>query len=225
METKILKVDPENPQPERIKEAARLIREGRLVAFPTDTVYGLGADASNEEAVERVFEVKGRSKDKPLSILVSSFAEVESLVEEALPQALMLAGCFWPGALTLVFKASRRVPALLTSDSNKVGIRIPDNKIALALIEAAGTPLTGSSANLSGNPELVDAEEVGKELGERIELIIDGGKAKLGRPSTVIDISHDRPRVLRWGIISRTRIEEVLESKIDKNHPFRLHGE
>ena len=214
METKIIKVDPEEPEPERIEEAAGVIREGSLVAFPTDTVYGLGADAFNEEAVERIFKVKRRSKDKPLSILVSSFAEIETLVEEILPQALVLAGCFWPGALTLVFKAGLKVPALLTSGSNKVGIRIPDNKIALALIEAGGTPLIGSSANLSGHPEPLGAEEVGRDLAGEIELIIDGGKVKLGRPSTVIDISNSPPQILRRGIISRTGIEEILEEKV-----------
>jgi len=177
-------------------------------------VYGLGADVFNGEAVERVFAIKRRSKGKPLSVLISSFAEVESLVEETPPQALLLAGYFWPGALTLVFKAGRRVPGLLRSDAHKVGLRIPDNKIVLALIKAAGTPLTGSSANLSGKPETLGAEEVDGELREGVELIIDGGKAKLGRPSTVIDIGDDRPRVLRWGAVSRARVEEVLGSKV-----------
>lgn len=214
METRILKIDPEEPEPERIEAAAKLIREGKIVVLPTDTVYGLGVDTFNGEAVERVFRVKGRSKDKPISILVSDFSEIESLVEEIPPQALALAGYFWPGALTLVFKASRKVPGLLTSGANKVGIRIPDNRIALALIKAAGTPLTGSSANLSGQPELLEAEEAVGELAERIDLIIDGGKVRRGRPSTVVDISACPPRVLRRGMISRARMEEVLGSEI-----------
>ncbi|NOX97970.1 MAG: threonylcarbamoyl-AMP synthase [Nitrospirae bacterium] len=215
MGTKILKIDPEEPEPEKIEEAARVVRSGGLLAFPTDTVYGLGADVFNEKAVERVFKAKERSKDKPLSILVADFAEMESLVEDITPQALMLASYFWPGALTLVFKAGRKVPSLLTSDAHKVGIRIPDNKVALALIRATGTSVTGSSANLSGDIEPLEAGEVRRELGEKIELIIDGGRAKLGRPSTVVDISNDQPRVLRRGIISWRRVKEVLESEIE----------
>lgn len=209
MKTKTIKVDPESPQPERIEEAARVIREGGLVVFPTDTVYGLGADAFNEEAVGRVFEVKRRSRDKPLSILVADFSEIESLVEETPPQALALAGCFWPGALTLLFRAGCKVSSLLTSGSNKVGIRIPDDKIALALIKAVGSPIIGSSANLSGRPEPLGAEDAGLELEGSVELIIDGGKVRLGRPSTVIDISESPIRILRWGVISRARIESL----------------
>ncbi len=214
METRILKIDPVNPQPARIKEAAWLIREGRLVAFPTDTVYGLGADAFNEEAVERVFEVKRRSKDKPLSIFVCDFADVEPLAEDISSPALMLAGYFWPGALTLIFKAGREVPGFLTSGSNKVGIRIPNDKISLALVKAAGTPLTGSSANLSGKPELLTAAEVERELGGSIELIVDGGGTDRRECSTVIDVSNGQPRVLRWGVVSRAMVQEVLESEI-----------
>jgi L-threonylcarbamoyladenylate synthase len=214
VKAKILKVNPECPEPASIEEAAGAIREKKLVAFPTDTVYGLGADAFSVEAIRRVFQAKERRPGKPFSLLVSGFTGLELLVEETPPQALLLASSFWPGPLTLVFKASRRVPDLLTSSSGKVGIRIPDNKIALALIKAAGTPLTGSSANRSGGAEPIGAEDVQQDLGERIDLILDGGKVKLGTPSTVLDISNGSPRVLRWGVISRVRIEEVLEERV-----------
>ncbi len=212
METKVLRVNEDEPEPESIEEAARVIRDGGLVVFPTDTLYGLGASVFNQAAVERMFQVKRRAKEKAVSVLVASFAEAEPLTEEIPPPALNLMSHFWPGPLTLLFKANDKVPTMLTANSGKIGIRIPDNKVALALIKASGTPLTGSSANLSGNREPLEVEEVEKELAEQVDLIIDGGKPRLSKPSTVVDITSFK--VLRSGAIGRERIEEVLGGKI-----------
>ena len=207
-----MRVNGEDPEPDRIEEAARVIRDGGLVIFPTDTLYGLGANAFNQAAVERMFQVKRRGREKAVSVLVASFAEAESLTEEVPPPVLNLMSHFWPGPLTLLFKANDKVPAILTANSKKIGISIPDNKVALALIKASNTPLTGSSANLSGEPDPLRVEEVERELSGQVELIIDGGKLKSGKPSTVVDITSFK--VLREGSIGRERIEEILGGKI-----------
>ncbi|MCK4325756.1 threonylcarbamoyl-AMP synthase [bacterium] len=212
METKVLRVNGEEPEPHRIEEAAQVIRDGGLVIFPTDTLYGLGVSAFNQPAVERMFQVKRRVKEKAVSVLVANFVEAEFLIEEVSPPALNLMSHFWPGPLTLLFKANDKVPAMLTANSGKIGIRIPDNKVALALIKASGTPLTGSSANLSGKPDPLGVEEVERELSGQVDLIIDGGRPKLGKPSTVFDITS--LKVLREGSIGMERIEEVLGCKI-----------
>ncbi|MCK4437211.1 threonylcarbamoyl-AMP synthase [bacterium] len=212
METKVLRVNGEEPEPHRIEEAAQVIRDGGLVIFPTDTLYGLGVSAFNQPAVERMFQVKRRVKEKAVSVLVANFVEAEFLIEEVSPPALNLMSHFWPGPLTLLFKANDKVPAMLTANSGKIGIRIPDNKVALALIKASGTPLTGSSANLSGKPDPLGVEEVERELSGQVDLIIDGGRPKLGKPSTVVDITSSK--VLREGSIGMERIEEVLGCKI-----------
>lgn len=212
METKVLKVNPEEPEPDKIEEAAGIIQAGGLVIFPTDTLYGLGASALSETAVERMFQVKKRAKDKAVSVLVANFHEVQSLVEEVPLPVLNLMSYFWPGPLTLIFKANDKVSAILTANSRKIGIRIPDNKVALALIKASGTPLTGSSANISGKEDPVQVEQVKRELSGQVDLIIDGGEPNLGRPSTVVDITSFK--VLREGSIGRERIEEVLGGRL-----------
>ncbi len=221
---KVLKIDPKEPEVNRIREAAKIIQKGGLVAFPTETVYGLGANAFNEKSIDRVFEAKGRSRSKPLAIQVASFEDVEPLVEEIPPWGMNLASEFWPGPLTMVFMASKKVSSLLTGDGKGIGIRIPDSRIALELIKEAKVPLTSPSANLSGKEEPLSAEDVSRDLSDKIDMIIDGGKVRLGRPSTVLDFTTSPPKILRHGAIERKRIEENLNTKLLKSILFVCTG-
>ena len=207
---KILRIDSDYPQKEVIKEAAQLIKEGKLVAFPTETVYGLGADASNEEAAGRIFEVKGRPRDKALSILIGRKEDLGRYVQEVPEKAPALIEKFWPGPLTLIFKASSLIPETVRGKGNTIGIRMPDSKVALGLIRTAGVPLACPSANLSGYPSPTKAEEVVKGLDGRIELLLDGGETRMGRGSTVLDLTTSPPTILREGALKKRVIAEVV---------------
>jgi L-threonylcarbamoyladenylate synthase len=180
------------------------------VAFPTQTFYALGADTSNPEAVKRVFEVKARPLDKPLPVLVARMRDVYMLVQEVPRVSQSLLDEFWPGPLTLVFKSSPLIPSIVRGRSDTIGIRIDQNLVALALIEASHTPLTATSANLSGNRSPVNAGQVMKDLGGRIEAILDGGPAEIGIGSTVLDLTTDPPLILREGVIARSELANCI---------------
>ncbi|MBQ7192858.1 MAG: threonylcarbamoyl-AMP synthase [Synergistaceae bacterium] len=188
--------------PDSIALAAQVIKSGGLVAFPTETVYGLGADALNPEAVKKIFIAKQRPQDKALILHVNTIQQASSLVEMN-DEALKLAERFWPGPLTLVLPAKEIVPSVTRAGLSTAAVRMPDNPAALALIEAAGTPIAAPSANLSGRPSPKDAQAVLRDLDGRIDMIIDGGKTKIGTPSTIIDMTDpSRPVILRAGSIS-----------------------
>ena len=208
--TKIIKIDPDEPQEETIEEAARIIKDGGLVALPTETVYGLGTDALNEEAVKKIFEIKGRPLDKPLSILIGRKEKLIKYVQEIPKAAEILIAKFWPGPLTLIFKASSFIPDIVRGRNNTIGIRMPDCKIARKIIQASGVPLACPSANLSGKPSPTKAFEVAKGLRERIDLILDGGETKIGVESTVLDLTTSPPSILREKALKREKIEEVI---------------
>ena len=197
--TKIIRVDPEHPEENLIRLAARVIKRGGLVAYPTDTVYGLAANALDEEAIKKVFLAKERKTTNPLIIHLSKKEEVYKLVIKVSPLAEELMSKFWPGALTLIFEAKAELSSLLTAKGRKIGIRIPNHRIALKLITLAGVPVTSPSANLSGNPAPVDSQEVIKDLAGRIELIIVGGETNLKVPSTIVDLTREPPLILREG--------------------------
>ncbi len=207
---KILGVDVDHPEKEKIEEAAKIIKDGGLVAFPTETVYGLGADALNKEAVKKVFEVKGRPHSKPLSILIGRKEELIKYVQKIPKAAEALIEKFWPGPLTLIFEASSLIPDVIKGKDNSIGMRMPDCRIALEIVEASGVPLVCPSANLSGRPAPIKAEEVIKDLGEKIDLILDGGEAKIGVESTVLDLTTSPPTMVREGALKREGIEEVI---------------
>lgn len=195
---------------QKVKEAARIIKAGGLVVYPTETVYGLGADPFNRIAVLKVFGAKRRPLDKPLSVAVSSLEEADKLVfvNEA---ARKIAGAFLPGPITIVLKKKARFPKELTAGSDKLGIRIPDHPIALNLIELAG-PITATSANISGHPDPITAYEAKKQIGDRVDSVLDGGECKIKKSSTVVDLSIDSGfEILREGAISRQAIEEALK--------------
>lgn len=203
MKTKIIKVNADDLQ--IINEAAEMIKRGEIVAFPTETVYGLGADGFNVEACNRIYEVKGRSVSKPLSLhvatreMIDEVAEVTSLAESLIDK-------FLPGPLTLILPKRNIVPDFVTCGQSSVGIRMPDNEIALALIRASNCPIAAPSANLSGQAPPTSAQEVLKSFDGKIPLILDGGICEFGLSSTIVDLTGEQPKILRIGAISTNEI-------------------
>lgn len=208
----VLKINPKKISLRKIGRAAELLKEGKLVAFPTETVYGLGASIFHKKAIERVYKVKGRESRKPLTIHIANKADINAFVQELKPKAEKLISTFWPGPLTLVLPKKSHIPKEITP-SDRVGLRMPDHPIALALIERSG-PLVATSANISGYPSPTTPKTVIEQIGDRIECLIDGGKTPLGIESTVVDLT-DKPVVLRKGMITVESIEEVLEEEIE----------
>ncbi|MFA4647515.1 L-threonylcarbamoyladenylate synthase [Pyrococcus kukulkanii] len=194
----------------KLRVAAKLIREGKLVAFPTETVYGLGADALNETAVRRIFEAKGRPADNPLIIHIADFSQVHELAREVPEEAEMLAKKFWPGPLTIVLPRKDVVPKVTTGGLDTVAIRMPAHEIALKLIKLSGRPIAAPSANISGRPSPTSAEHVIDDFYGKIECIIDGGETKIGVESTVIDLTEWPPVLLRPGGLPLEEIEKVI---------------
>ena len=192
-----------------IKEAARILREGGLVAFPTETVYGLGGNALNEESARHIYEAKGRPSDNPLIVHVSSIEEAKPLIEEMSEQAQAIAEKYWPGPLTMIFKKSAVVPRTTTGGLDTVAIRMPNHPVASALIKEAGVPVAAPSANMSGRPSPTCAEHVIEDLSGRIDAIINAGWAEIGLESTILDMTGEIPVILRPGFISERMIKEV----------------
>lgn len=210
MRTRVIQVDPKRVEPEVIQQACEVLRRGGLVAFPTDTLYALGANALDPAAIERVLAVKGRHHGKPLSVLVPS-VEAGVGLAAALPDVVRsLMQAFWPGALTVVVKASPPIPSVLRGAAGTVGLRMPAGAVAQALLTAFGGPIIGTSANKSGGADPADAKTVQKAVGGQIDLVLDGGRVALGVPSTVIDCTTDPARILREGAISRARLQEQI---------------
>jgi L-threonylcarbamoyladenylate synthase len=208
----ILKVNSTTPEPTLINYAAARIRSGHVVGMPTDTFYGLAVDPLNLRAVDRVYDIKSRSRHKPLSLLIENVAQAEDLVNGLSDDFYALAEKFWPGPLTIIVKASSRLPLKVTANTGNVAIRVPDSPIALALVRAAGTPITATSANLSGASECTTAEDVRFQLGDRIPLIVDGGTTPRTVASTIIDLSDGvKWRMIREGAVAIDKITEILD--------------
>jgi len=193
-----------------LKEATRCLQDGGLVAFPTDTLYGLAAVAAQERAVERLFEAKERLRDRPLPILITSAADVNGVAVDVSPAARRLMEAFWPGGLTLVLRRHPAFRSLALAGGDTVAVRVPAHPVALELLRRVGEPLTGTSANLSGFRGPRTAEEVRRQLGDRVDLIVDGGPCPGGVESTVVDCTVDPPRVLREGAVPAERVAAVL---------------
>lgn len=203
-----------------IEEAARLLKEGELISFPTETVYGLGANAMNENAVKKVYAAKGRPSDNPLIVHVASIEEVENYVEEMSHQAKELMTKFWPGPLTLIFKAKPGVfSKTVTGGLTSVAIRMPNNKATLALIKSVGVPLVGPSANTSGKPSPTTAAHVYHDLNGKIAGILDGGETGVGLESTVLDMTNpEKPMILRPGALTKEELESVVKKVYVDQH-------
>ena len=227
MKTKILKINPQKIDFTKIKIAAEEIKKGNLVAFPTETVYGLGADALNEKAVAKIFQSKRRPFNDPLIVHIADVKELHRLSKKVPPVALKLAKAFWPGPLTLVLKKSELVSDIITAGLDTVAIRMPANNIALSLIREAKTSIVAPSANLFGRTSPTTAQHVVDDLDGKIEMIIDGGKTKIGVESTVLDITIKPVQVLRTGGIPVEKLKEVIgQVKISKEleEGFRSPG-
>ena len=206
-----------------LREAAEILRSGGLVAFPTETVYGLGCDGRSEEASAKVYEAKGRPSDNPLILHISEREELDDLVTEIPSMAEKLMDTFWPGPMTLIFRKSDQVPDTITGGLDTVAIRMPAHAGARELIRAAGIPIAAPSANLSGRPSPTTAEHVIEDLDGRVDMIIDGGEVGIGYESTILDITGVRPVILRPGFITREMIEEIIGGEGDE--PIRSAGE
>lgn len=218
MQTKILKINPTRPQISMIRQAVRLIRKGETVAFPTETVYGLGADALNPSAVKKIFEAKGRPADNPLIIHIHDKEDLKRLARDVPEITEKIIEKFWPGPLTIVLKKSKIVPKITTGGLNTVAIRMPKNKIANLLIKEAGVPLAAPSANFFGRPSPTLAKHVSDDLEGRISMILDGGKTKIGIESTVIDLTGKIPMLLRPGGVTLEQIQKLVGAV--KIHPM-----
>lgn len=210
MQTKILKVDQTKPQISRIVQAALLIQKGEVVAFPTETVYGLGADALNPSAVKKIFEAKGRPADNPLIVHIHDKKDLKRLAINIPKITEKIIEKFWPGPLTVVLKKSRIVPKITTGGLDTIAIRMPKNKIAALLIKKSGTPLAAPSANFFGKPSPTLAKHVSEDLSGKIGMILDGGKTRIGIESTVIDLTGKTPLLLRPGGVTLEQIEELV---------------
>lgn len=215
MKTRILKIE-ENDL-ENLIEAKELIQSGELVAFPTETVYGLGADGLNSEAVKKIFIAKGRPQDNPLILHISDEKMLEKLVKKTSREGKILMEKFWPGPLTIIFEKSKIVPDIITAGLNSVAIRMPKNEIALEIIKLSKTPIAAPSANISGRPSPTDAKTCFEDLKGKVNLIVDGGDTDVGLESTVIDLTCEVPTILRPGAITYEMIKEILPNvQIDK---------
>lgn len=211
METKRIVIEDRNHiKDEELKEAAGILRSGGLVAFPTETVYGLGGNALDEDAARKIYAAKGRPSDNPLIAHVSCVEEVEPLVKEIPEAGRKLMEAFWPGPLTMIFPKSEKVPYGTTGGLDTVAIRMPDDPVANRLIALAGVPVAAPSANTSGRPSPTTADHVWQDMNGRIDMIIDGGPVGIGVESTIVDVSSAVPAVLRPGAITMEMLEEVL---------------
>jgi L-threonylcarbamoyladenylate synthase len=195
----------------QVDKGIAILKQGGLVAFPTDTVYGLGACFSNLSAVERVYRVKQRLRKMGLPLLLAEEAQISEVAEYVPPVAWLLIGRFLPGALTIILPKSDSVPDIVTGGGKTVAIRIPAHLVPIALIKGIRSPIVGTSANVSGRPSSLTADEVCSQFGDEIDLVIDGGRCPGGRESTIIDITGETPRVLREGAISRQELEKVCD--------------
>jgi len=197
----IREIDPEYPDASLIREAADTIKSGGMIVFPTRTLYGIGVDPFNKESVRRVFKVKHRAESNPISVLVKSVSEIKTLVEEIPGSSVVLMEQFWPGQITLIFKAAAHVPKNLSGGSGKIGIRVPEHPVAAILVNSLKQPITGTSANLSGSPGVSRINDLPDEILRNVDLVLDAGQLKGGEGSTVVDITKDPPEVLREGSV------------------------
>ncbi|MDK2966796.1 L-threonylcarbamoyladenylate synthase [Lacrimispora sp.] len=215
MNTKrIILKDKEHPDLEQLKEPAKILREGGLVAFPTETVYGLGANALNEEAAKKIYEAKGRPSDNPLIAHIADFDDLLPLVAEVPETGRKLMEAFWPGPLTLIFPKSALVPYGTTGGLDTVAVRMPADPAASALIRLAGVPIAAPSANTSGRPSPTTADHVWQDMNGKIQMIVDGGAVGIGVESTIIDVSGEEPMILRPGAVTREMASAVLGKEI-----------
>jgi L-threonylcarbamoyladenylate synthase len=200
MTATIVKIDPAHPE-RAFSRAREVVRSGGVIAYPTETFYGLGADPANRVAIRRLFEIKGRPAEQPILLLIRDAGEVERWASGITPAAEVLMEKFWPGPLTLVFQARPDVMREITAGTGTIGLRMPGSPLTLKLLEVLGSALTGTSANISGGLSPQTAEEAADAIGGAVALILDGGRTAGGQPSTVVDAGRDLPRLIREGAV------------------------
>ncbi len=216
MNTQIYKIENITTDLEKLKEAAGIIRDGGLVAFPTETVYGLGADALEPEASMKIYAAKGRPSDNPLIVHIAKFEDLAYIAKDVPEEAVKLAEAFWPGPLTMIVSKNEKVPYETTGGMDTVAVRMPSHPVALELIRLSGRLIAAPSANTSGRPSPTLAEHVAEDLSGRIPMILDGGEVGIGIESTIIDLTEEIPMILRPGYITQQMLEEVIgEVKMD----------
>jgi len=205
----IRKINATTPEPEIIAEAAAVIRQGGVLAFPTRCLYGLGADAFNPEAVERVAKIKQRPEQNPILVLIDSKKQLESLVVQISSAADAIMEAFWPGRVTLVFEARNSLPDQLTAQTGKIGVRLPGHPVAAAIVQQVKGPVTGTSANMSGQPGCCRAQDLDPTIASQLGLILDAGTLIGGIGSTVVDVTVTPPRILREGQVTAGEVLSV----------------
>lgn len=206
---KVIPVDPDRPEPFVIQRAAEVIRRSGVVVVPTETLYGLAANAFDEDAVSRIYEIKGRDCNNPVLLLIGKIEDLTPLVLSVPKTAQVIMDSLWPGHVTLVFEASKIVSPRLTGGSGKIGIRLCSHPVASQLAKAVGGAITGTSANLSGKGGCADARELDSQLIKRVDLVLDCGMSGEGIPSTVIDVTVDPPKVLRQGAVGVASVKQI----------------
>lgn len=214
MKTEVIEIDLDRMDEDRMEVAAQVIAQGGLVAFPTETVYGLGADALHPEAAKKIYAAKGRPSDNPLIVHIAEFSDLESIAKEVPEQARKLAEAFWPGPLTMIVWKNGKVPYETTGGMETVAIRMPNHPVALELIRKSGCLIAAPSANTSGKPSPTEASHVKKDLDGKIPMILDGGPVGIGIESTIIDLTEKVPMILRPGYITKEMLENVLGEEV-----------
>lgn len=214
IKTKVLPIDQERPQENITGEASKIIGDGGIVSFPTETVYALGANAYNEDAVAKIYRIKRRDRSKPLSVFLKCAEDTEKVVDRISPDAEKLMEKYWPGPLTLVFKCTDPKLSMVLANSSKLGVRVSPSKLVTGLLEEAQVPITATSANISGKKSCVAANRVFYFFNGRIDLIMDGGRSKVFLPSTVLDVSTDEVSLIRLGHIPIDDIRKVVPNII-----------
>jgi L-threonylcarbamoyladenylate synthase len=207
----ILKIGDKNSEEIILTRAAEIIAHGGIIAYPTETFYGLGADATNEKAIQKIFAIKGRNFKNPISLIIGQTDNIYPLVQDVPQTAQKLMAAFWPGALTIVFLAANNVSPLLTAGSGKIGLRVSSHPGARGIIQRLKRPLTATSANLTGAPECTRASEVAEQIGDKIDAIIDLGNTPGTKGSTIVDVTCTPVAILREGAISRKIIEKYID--------------
>lgn len=215
----VLKPDADRSTEDILTRTADILIHGGVIAYPTETFYGLGADATNAKAIKKIFSVKGRNFNNPVSLIIGQSDDIHPLVKNVPETAKKLMTAFWPGALTIVFSAADHVSPLLNAGSGKIGLRVSSHPIAAGIVQKLKRPLTATSANLSGSPECASASDVKEQIGDHIDAIVDGGKTHGGMASTIIDVTCNPPVILREGAISREIIGTCINDELPSLHP------
>jgi len=205
-----------NALQEQVERGIKILKAGGIVAFPTDTVYGLGADAFNSKAVERIYAVKKRPRHLPFPLLIDDMSQLSNVAAPVSHLALFLAKHFGPGGLTLILSKTASLPTYLTNQST-IAVRVPDHPVPLALIQGLGRPIIGTSANISGKPSTLTVNQVKQQLRDKVDLIIDGDKCPSGSESTIVDVTGEMPTILRQGIIPKHEIEKAFNEYLEGN--------